>query len=359
MDCQPGIGSSRRPANTTESPARAQPTNCSRCHRKLGSQLFAEVPVSKDGALSIGLLKTVDRLLRDLMTDGRTPSQAVWRRSGLDPFGTGLAYIQAFGLVEPGPTERFLVPTDEVHPLCWTCHRTQTRTFPKVVADRRAELKAAGLEAARRVRESKAQARQTRLASTSLADPIGAARKAHEAAVRAERKARLAALSSARESLGIFGQGDHFECSKCGRWANVMDAFAERARLLADPVGLTTQEWDKFVAESRRQPIRPAFMQRELGRTYANAGSAFEIGVDLGIFDRRGGGLVVGSARCATCLERRVARTRAQLIEESVREILPPQLRFRVLQRDAFRCQYCGRSARDGTTLHLDHVVPV
>ena len=41
------------------------------------------------------------------------------------------------------------------------------------------------------------------------------------------------------------------------------------------------------------------------------------------------------------------------------RDPIPAQLRFRVLQRDGFRCQYCGRSARDGATLHLDHVVPV
>jgi Restriction endonuclease len=39
--------------------------------------------------------------------------------------------------------------------------------------------------------------------------------------------------------------------------------------------------------------------------------------------------------------------------------MIPARLRFRVLQRDAFRCQYCGKSARDGAVLHLDHVVPV
>ena len=42
------------------------------------------------------------------------------------------------------------------------------------------------------------------------------------------------------------------------------------------------------------------------------------------------------------------------------REPIPAQLRFKVLQRDAFRCQYCGRTAReDGVVLHADHVVPV
>jgi 5-methylcytosine-specific restriction endonuclease McrA len=42
------------------------------------------------------------------------------------------------------------------------------------------------------------------------------------------------------------------------------------------------------------------------------------------------------------------------------REPIPAQLRFKVLQRDGFRCQYCGRGAReDGVVLHADHVIPV
>lgn len=37
---------------------------------------------------------------------------------------------------------------------------------------------------------------------------------------------------------------------------------------------------------------------------------------------------------------------------------IPPKLRFAVLVRDKFTCQYCGRSAAEGA-LHVDHVVPV
>jgi len=34
-------------------------------------------------------------------------------------------------------------------------------------------------------------------------------------------------------------------------------------------------------------------------------------------------------------------------------------VRFRIFDRDGFRCRYCGRSAReDGVKLHLDHVTP-
>lgn len=57
--------------------------------------------------------------------------------------------------------------------------------------------------------------------------------------------------------------------------------------------------------------------------------------------------------------ERDRIRNEARPDRQSLREPIPAQLRFRVLQRDGFRCQYCGRSAADGAALHLDHVVPV
>lgn len=42
----------------------------------------------------------------------------------------------------------------------------------------------------------------------------------------------------------------------------------------------------------------------------------------------------------------------------SNRKPISKELRFRVLERDGFTCQYCGRSAPD-VVLHVDHVVPV
>jgi hypothetical protein len=42
------------------------------------------------------------------------------------------------------------------------------------------------------------------------------------------------------------------------------------------------------------------------------------------------------------------------------RDPLPAQLRFRILQRDSFRCRYCGRpGSSPGVVLHVDHVVPL
>lgn len=32
--------------------------------------------------------------------------------------------------------------------------------------------------------------------------------------------------------------------------------------------------------------------------------------------------------------------------------------RFSILQRDKFKCTYCGRSANDGYVLHVDHIHP-
>lgn len=38
---------------------------------------------------------------------------------------------------------------------------------------------------------------------------------------------------------------------------------------------------------------------------------------------------------------------------------VPQRLRWRVFQRDGFRCTYCGRSAKDGVELQADHVISV
>lgn len=38
---------------------------------------------------------------------------------------------------------------------------------------------------------------------------------------------------------------------------------------------------------------------------------------------------------------------------------LSPRSRFRVMQRDGFKCRLCGRAADDGVKLEVDHRVPV
>jgi 5-methylcytosine-specific restriction endonuclease McrA len=44
---------------------------------------------------------------------------------------------------------------------------------------------------------------------------------------------------------------------------------------------------------------------------------------------------------------------------QRLRDPIPPRLRFAVMQRDGFRCGYCGRTAASGAVLHVDHIVPV
>lgn len=39
-------------------------------------------------------------------------------------------------------------------------------------------------------------------------------------------------------------------------------------------------------------------------------------------------------------------------------EYISPKMRFTILNRDGFRCKYCGRSAEE-TKLEVDHIIPV
>jgi 5-methylcytosine-specific restriction endonuclease McrA len=53
---------------------------------------------------------------------------------------------------------------------------------------------------------------------------------------------------------------------------------------------------------------------------------------------------------------RRYDRMRRRRLKESATPPLPPAVRFAVLQRDGFTCQYCGRQA-PLVILHVDHRV--
>ena len=43
--------------------------------------------------------------------------------------------------------------------------------------------------------------------------------------------------------------------------------------------------------------------------------------------------------------------------EKETGRTIPKSLRFEILKRDSFTCQYCGRSAPN-VTLHIDHIIP-
>lgn len=52
--------------------------------------------------------------------------------------------------------------------------------------------------------------------------------------------------------------------------------------------------------------------------------------------------------------------TRSETPKTNGRRKLSPRRRLAILQRDAFRCQLCGRGAEaDGVALHVDHQQPI
>lgn len=62
-------------------------------------------------------------------------------------------------------------------------------------------------------------------------------------------------------------------------------------------------------------------------------------------------------------LERLDRQTEYQATEEfrrkNERAKVTPSLRYDVIQRDGGRCRVCGRSAADGVTLEVDHIIPI
>ncbi len=54
--------------------------------------------------------------------------------------------------------------------------------------------------------------------------------------------------------------------------------------------------------------------------------------------------------------ERQRKKTERDIIDGTCGRSL--KIRFMVLHRDSFTCQYCGRTPKDGTKLEVDHIVP-
>jgi len=168
-----------------------------------------------------------------------------------------------------------------------------------------------------------------------------------------QRKHELAAF-------GLAARDHRFECPECGRWARREAAAKLHAEILEESLHLSATAFGEIRLRSEEDGLvlRPAFLQKEHRMGYDDAVAALDRGLRSGILVRRERGFVPAPPICDVCLRRR----RAEPVEGNDRpvgrDVVPAQLRFRVLQRDAFRCQYCGRSARDGAILHLDHVVP-
>lgn len=53
---------------------------------------------------------------------------------------------------------------------------------------------------------------------------------------------------------------------------------------------------------------------------------------------------------------KRIAKNKQSLIDGSGNSYY--KIRFTVLRRDNFTCQYCGRGTQNGAILHIDHIRP-
>lgn len=166
--------------------------------------------------------------------------------------------------------------------------------------------------------------------------------------------------------LGLPGpwDGTWYSCAACGRattvregaaakrrqWKRVLpsDALADRINTHATPYGVTV-----------------GWLQVNFRLEYEAASAIVDVATAFGLLQDQGIDYQRAPALCPVCYDRLAEAalapppTPAPRPADPGRDPIPAQLRFRVLQRDAFRCQYCGRTAASGATLHVDHIVPL
>ena len=64
------------------------------------------------------------------------------------------------------------------------------------------------------------------------------------------------------------------------------------------------------------------------------------------------------SKECVRARDKKTMRAKAKKAMEDGNSTYWLKIRFIVLNRDGFKCQYCGRGVDDGTTLQVDHIHP-
>jgi hypothetical protein len=148
-----------------------------------------------------------------------------------------------------------------------------------------------------------------------------------------------------------------YECSSCGRLAKSKDLvdllFEEMAKLnklLPDEL-LISSVMASIIAEEEPGKVRPALLQREFDLSFESAVEILDVAKKFGY----------GSdASCVVCISRRFSKKEAASAGFT-RDALPPSIRFAVLQRDGFRCRYCGQGTQSNppVELEVDHIVPV
>ena len=150
---------------------------------------------------------------------------------------------------------------------------------------------------------------------------------------------------------------ENFDCGVCGGIANtqeLVDLFRSELSQFTDrlPGEVSVVAIVSTIAGSiDPKKVKPALLQREYGLDYDIAVEILDVAKRLGFG---------GDASCAACIGRKSSKKSAgSAVYE--REALPPSIRFAVLQRDGFRCRYCGKGTQSNppVELEVDHLVPV
>lgn len=124
---------------------------------------------------------------------------------------------------------------------------------------------------------------------------------------------------------------------------------SNQANGLARNLGPTPQRYsDEYLITALQA------LGERLGRTPGKRELVEHIGVHPSTIQHR-----FGSYTQATLLAGLTPNAQyAPLTQLGERQLIAPSLRFQVLARDGFRCQYCGGTPAQGYVLHVDHKIP-
>jgi HNH endonuclease len=159
------------------------------------------------------------------------------------------------------------------------------------------------------------------------------------------------------------GEGDTFICAETGALEYVGIAAAVFS-LLLQRAGLSLSEWGLVQDLADEGAVISPLQLSYRGIPARRAATALRRAAAYRLIRRVEGGYQVAPALSWYSMVVHLLPEFGLSLEDVLgerpgRQRIPAQLRFRILQRDGFRCVYCGRSEQDGAVLHIDHVTPV
>ena len=167
------------------------------------------------------------------------------------------------------------------------------------------------------------------------------------------------------------GDVDRYTCQKCGELEHVATAAIWLRRHLANS-GISTDQWLALAADVQDGLVVEADVARACGTDARGAAGVMGALARRGLLTFGPEGPRFALGKCSGCavgdsLEGDFAEKgifKEQKPEQAHRHgpDLSPSVaartRFEVLRRDGFACVYCGRTARAGVVLHIDHYQP-